>query len=426
MWSYDSPNHRDLRVRSVVERMMREGMGSEKEDLRSDLSDVAVQVISGEDLKLIEPLVPDLKASVEDASLTMAASPDEPTGVFAVQGCMEDVGLTVDVDVCSDGHGSVTLGSDLPELPLTVTAIAGSSRVWVLDGKESQVIAASQDDALSPNFLSVSCLHPSRCADALDFDSEVRGDGTVMTSGDFVAGGGLKLDDGVSGDTAGELGSLGDAVSGGNSDELVNLPGSVCLGFPADSIADSSLVLSDCGNILDVNGLVSEEGLVPSVAREAVRPPPTDGRRQPPLPPADSALVAGRGVSMPSTGGGLPIAGGGVVSADRGGGDGGGVHGSGGCHYRNQLGPKIIKVKLVPFPRHKQLQSQDVCTALRHDPPPRQAFCHPPSMSHLGNPRSPPDLHLTHVSRVAISSADHTHSWIASRPPQSPRLDVVQ
>ncbi|GAB2301738.1 hypothetical protein Dimus_035763, partial [Dionaea muscipula] len=44
MWSYDSPRNRDLRVRSVVERSMREGLGSVEEDLRPDvLTSAAVE-----------------------------------------------------------------------------------------------------------------------------------------------------------------------------------------------------------------------------------------------------------------------------------------------------------------------------------------------------------------------------------------------
>ncbi|GAB2275956.1 hypothetical protein Dimus_010702, partial [Dionaea muscipula] len=41
MWSYDSSKHRDLRVRSVVERTMRVGMGSEEEDFLPDLPSFA-------------------------------------------------------------------------------------------------------------------------------------------------------------------------------------------------------------------------------------------------------------------------------------------------------------------------------------------------------------------------------------------------
>ncbi|GAB2297434.1 hypothetical protein Dimus_031538, partial [Dionaea muscipula] len=80
------------------------------------------------------------------------------------------------------------------------------------------------------------------------------------------------------------------------------------------------VMLSDCGDMA-VNGMVSEEGLVSSAAREAVRPPPTDGRRQPPMSPVEPTLVAGRDRSLPVLGGGLPSGDGGLASVGRMGGD---------------------------------------------------------------------------------------------------------
>ncbi|GAB2302361.1 hypothetical protein Dimus_036375 [Dionaea muscipula] len=57
--------------------------------------------------------------------------------------------------------------------------------------------------------------------------------------------------------------------------------------------------------MVEVGGMVSEEGLAPLAAREALRPSPTDGRRQPPQSPVEPAMVTGRGGLVPGAGGGL-------------------------------------------------------------------------------------------------------------------------
>ncbi|GAB2296348.1 hypothetical protein Dimus_030471 [Dionaea muscipula] len=51
MVMYDSAKHRDQRVRSVVERAMREGLGSEEVIFRPDLPDLTPIQLSESDLK---------------------------------------------------------------------------------------------------------------------------------------------------------------------------------------------------------------------------------------------------------------------------------------------------------------------------------------------------------------------------------------
>ncbi|GAB2302718.1 hypothetical protein Dimus_036713 [Dionaea muscipula] len=84
----------------------------------------------------------------------------------------------------------------------------------------------------------------------------------------------------------------------------------------ADIDGSAVVMLSDCGDMA-ANGIVSEEGLVSTAAREAMRSPPTDGRRQPPMSPVEPTLVAGRDRSLPVLGGGLPSGDGGLASVGR-------------------------------------------------------------------------------------------------------------
>ncbi|GAB2270685.1 hypothetical protein Dimus_005556 [Dionaea muscipula] len=74
----------------------------------------------------------------------------------------------------------------------------------------------------------------------------------------------------------------------------------------------------------DGGGMVSEEVLASLAAGEALRPSPTDGRRQPPLSSVEPVMVTERGGLMPGMGGGLSSDGGGLDNPGRGGGDEGG------------------------------------------------------------------------------------------------------
>ncbi|GAB2270709.1 hypothetical protein Dimus_005580 [Dionaea muscipula] len=165
MWSYDSAKHRELRVRAVVERTMREGMGLEKGDLRSDLTDFADVVILCENLMPIESLEPDLEASVEGLSSTMAmAIPDESTDVLHARGCEKPIGPTVDSDVLSDGDGSV-----------------------IFDGEpEMRVVVELQDLSVGPlpsPYSPVSAPSPSRFIDSADRGCEAEERAVVSDGG---------------------------------------------------------------------------------------------------------------------------------------------------------------------------------------------------------------------------------------------------
>ncbi|GAB2275902.1 hypothetical protein Dimus_010649 [Dionaea muscipula] len=64
-----------------------------------------------------------------------------------------------------------------------------------------------------------------------------------------------------------------------------------------------------------LDGMVSEEGMASLAARAALRPSPTDVRRQPPLSSVEPMMETGRGGLLPGVGGGLPFGGGGLDTA---------------------------------------------------------------------------------------------------------------
>ncbi|GAB2278641.1 hypothetical protein Dimus_013318 [Dionaea muscipula] len=134
----------------------------------------------------------------------------------------------------------------------------------------------------------------------------------------------LAMGDGVAGKITGGLADFLVAHTGGNSVIPVTSVNYVSPS-PLVGCADSEApLLSGCDGIVDKGGMVSEEGLVSLTAREALRPPPTDGRRQPPLLPVEPAMMIGRGGLGLGAGGGLPLGGGGLDNVVRMGGDGGG------------------------------------------------------------------------------------------------------
>ncbi|GAB2270707.1 hypothetical protein Dimus_005578 [Dionaea muscipula] len=113
MLSYDSAKHRELRVRTVGERTVREGTGSETGIWQRTSRILVDVVISCENSMPIESLEPYPEAFVEGLSSTMAmAIPDESTDVLHARGCEEPIGPTVDSDVLSDGGGSVSFDGE--------------------------------------------------------------------------------------------------------------------------------------------------------------------------------------------------------------------------------------------------------------------------------------------------------------------------
>ncbi|GAB2278827.1 hypothetical protein Dimus_013501 [Dionaea muscipula] len=264
---------------------MREGLGSEEEDLRPDLYDFAVVVVPREDLAPIEFPEPNLKASSEGLSLTMTeVIPNESPVVLTVRGYEEVLGLSLTSDALYDGVGSVMLVADLPELP--------SAAPLLLMGVVLEVPGCTAMMGLSPS-----------------------------VSAHSIADGGQAMGDGVDGEITGGLGESLLAFSVVDSDIPVQLVGYISPSLLADIDGGIATLLSVCGDAIAAGEMVSEEGLISSAAREALRPPHTDGRGQPPLLPVEPAMVAGRDGSLPAVGGGLPSEGGGLDTVGRMGGD---------------------------------------------------------------------------------------------------------
>ncbi|GAB2279318.1 hypothetical protein Dimus_013961, partial [Dionaea muscipula] len=111
MWSYDSARNRDRRVRSVVERSLREELDSKEVDLRPTLPDFVAVEAPREDLPSILHPESDLVSPSEDVALTM----EEATalGVSDGLGCVEAQGSPMGSGVRSDGGGLELVEADL-------------------------------------------------------------------------------------------------------------------------------------------------------------------------------------------------------------------------------------------------------------------------------------------------------------------------
>ncbi|GAB2294625.1 hypothetical protein Dimus_028824, partial [Dionaea muscipula] len=220
-------------------------------------------------------LTDDLSSSLDDyPAETPLVVPDGEIGVEvdvqtegALTSCPSSSVMEADLVTVEDGHLAEGVLGD-GDLENCESSLRWEADDWVGEhGGVESLIGAELDSAVS----SVSLPRPSHCRDAsaVSVDREHHAH-SVSTVHPFV---------------------------------LVEIDGSA-VGM-----------LSDCGD-LAVNGM--------SAAREAVRPPPTDGRRQPPMSPVEPTLVAGRDGSLPVLGGGLPTGDGGLASVGRMGGDSGG------------------------------------------------------------------------------------------------------
>ncbi|GAB2275901.1 hypothetical protein Dimus_010648, partial [Dionaea muscipula] len=220
MWSYDSANHRNLRGRSVVKRTMREGMGLEEEDSRLELSDFAVEVAPKEDLAPIEALVPDLKASIDGLSVTMAETLHVQSRVLPdTRGCEVVLGPSKVSVVLSDGDSSGMLKADLLEnhSPASV------------DGEEIQDTVTGPDAALPSPCLLVSVPSSPRGAGLLVADAEDRGGEAVQGLSPAVSSGGQAMGDGLAGKI---IGGLDDSLVADSEGESVSpVPIELCLPF---------------------------------------------------------------------------------------------------------------------------------------------------------------------------------------------------
>ncbi|GAB2273698.1 hypothetical protein Dimus_008479, partial [Dionaea muscipula] len=297
MWSYNSAKHRNFRVRSVVERMMREGMGTAEEDLRLDFPDFSGVVVQEEDLSPIMVLEPDLKASIDGCSLTKAKELDDQSIAPPVaRGCAVALGSSVVSAVLSNGVDLELMAAVVPEilLPASVSSCAPELRVSV---------PAS-----------------SRCAGSLEVAVEDRGCDPILgmlpeVSAHSDSGGDQAMGNDVDGLITEWVADFLVDVSGGDSECPMLSVSFVSPSLCADSVGDDAPLLTVYDGSFIGSGKVSEEGVASLAAREALRPSPTDGRRQPPLSPVEPVMVTGRGGLAPGAGGGLPSGGSGLATA---------------------------------------------------------------------------------------------------------------
>ncbi|GAB2275968.1 hypothetical protein Dimus_010713 [Dionaea muscipula] len=298
MWSYDSAKHQDHRVRSMVEKSMRECLGLEEVVFRPDLPDLApIQIPES-----------DLKDSSEGFALTMAdaLSPSVSEG----RGCEEALGPST-VSVASyDGVGLEMEVAELSKLSSVMSDFDGASELTdgVVGGEEPK------DRAVGPKILSYPCVpvsapSPPRAASAEDRGYGALNAGVAETvgAGEYPATLSPMVCSSLSSRSRGPQfldcadeqrnGLVGVVVaqpisveigSGGGADVMQEVEGGMGsddMMLPTDLVSYNlpcvpSLFSAD--ETASDGGFVREELRVSPKAGGALRPRPTDGLWQPP------------------------------------------------------------------------------------------------------------------------------------------------
>ncbi|GAB2299471.1 hypothetical protein Dimus_033538, partial [Dionaea muscipula] len=208
-------------------------------------------------------------------------------GVESQEG--DDLTVTVDSTTVTAGQPSVITngcsGSSM-EVGLVATAsmMEVSTELDLVAGRECSEMKVADAGAVFDHL----------CDDDVDRESgKLLGMSMVKAGRLGVAGDGLTSFYSVSSSMSvhPDAESL-DVISGVDSKVPVHSMGFVSPCLLTDVDGSVATMFSVCGDNMAVIGMVSEEGLASSAAREALRPPPTDGRRQPPMSPVEPALVA--------------------------------------------------------------------------------------------------------------------------------------
>ncbi|GAB2266089.1 hypothetical protein Dimus_001116, partial [Dionaea muscipula] len=272
MWMYESGKHRDLLVRDVVERTMREGLGSVDEDLRPDRSASSKVVDLSVDSVPFEQLWPDLRSSTE-----ADAQPDHLLDDADGVGCNEVLGTVTASVVFSDIDGAVKMATALPASLPSDSILGGAQEKVNVGGEEPGLVCVADvlpftcfsasdpvssrcgsDYSASLGFENSADLRPVICSLAEGFSSDME---EVSTEHTRVVADGRGLGE-----------AMGSVMAGSVSVATVNS----CL---------HSLSISAVDTVAD--GFVREEVRVSLAAREALRPQPTDGLWQPPSSPVE-------------------------------------------------------------------------------------------------------------------------------------------
>ncbi|GAB2290435.1 hypothetical protein Dimus_024714 [Dionaea muscipula] len=270
MWSFNSAKHRDFRVRSVVERSMREGMGSDDVDFWPALTDLADVVVLTEDLEPIELIRPDLGIASAGVPLTMAdAVPNVVPEASAGRGCEE----VLDPASFSDCDAAEMMAA-LP-VHLVVASVGDDAPVQRdVDSEETPASAVGEDGVPAISCFLMGSLAFSRAepespiAECPVLPAAVS---SFLSSDPFVVG----------------MSPVASALSDSSDDTLPVHSVVVDRVLPfADAVVDSICHLDDVvGSVegskmcIDIGGLVSEEVLVSSAASASLRSQPADGLR---------------------------------------------------------------------------------------------------------------------------------------------------
>ncbi|GAB2276076.1 hypothetical protein Dimus_010815 [Dionaea muscipula] len=294
MWSFDSARNREIRVRDLVERTMKDERDSIKHSLVLDFSSSTEEVILADDLRPLGSSSADDLADIDGALMMGEASDGElEEGVSSVQGL---------------GLASVNLADASEQLPLTMaSAMSAAADVYGGPVMEDDLGggslgcggSGSVDEALGGGSTAAGGVLCPAFDQLMSSSSQVLllTEHAVSGSGDFVS-----LDGCIDCPSVGECHLLPDSVRSGECNVVS------AAAIPMRAVAEFSgkdgMVREEGSRcFIHDGGLVSEEDMVTPVARAAVRPQPTDGLRQPPASSVKPAVVVRSGLGVLSADG---------------------------------------------------------------------------------------------------------------------------
>ncbi|GAB2299485.1 hypothetical protein Dimus_033552 [Dionaea muscipula] len=328
IWSFDSAKHRDLRVRSVVERLMKEGLCSEEEDVQPDLPSFAVVEVN----RLEGSTLVDVRDSIEVCPPDLGVAPSSEDELLPADGGQRssEQALQEGVDLSGGSDLAICVGLVATVTSGGVSAIVGCAKLPQTEGLEDEGLPELQplagDDGEREKGLGATVASSDAPVVASDGGAEDLGESqgwaTSQTRVEDEGGEqGVFSADALCSPHA-QVRSLAmvslpvlDLESSSSSAMATALPGrlgevldaaiSVDRLLPGNSVSPFAATCVDClcphGDVIgsvessrvfvDDGGLVSEEILVTPVASAALRPQPADGLRQPPLSPVELVVV---------------------------------------------------------------------------------------------------------------------------------------
>ncbi|GAB2278854.1 hypothetical protein Dimus_013528 [Dionaea muscipula] len=334
IWSFDSAKNRDLRVRSVVERSMKEGLGSEEEDVQPYFPSFAVVEVN----RLEGSTLVEVRDSIEVCPPDLGVAPSCEDELLPADGGQRSSEQALQEGVDLSGGSDLAIGVGLVATVASggVSAMAGCAKLPQTEGLEDEGLPELQplagDDGEREKGLGATVASSDAPVVAGDGGTEdpgeLQGWATSQTRVEDEGGEHFSADALCS--PQAQVRSLSmvslpvpDLEYSSSSAMATALPGRLCKVldaatsvdrlFPGNSVSPFAATRVDClcplGDVIgcvegsrvfvDDGGLVSEEVLVTPVASAALRPQPADGPRQPPLSPVELVVVdrSGPGVS---------------------------------------------------------------------------------------------------------------------------------